>query len=229
MLFHSDSTQIPNSLKSNSKLFNGLDQYGSNLFISPLKIAPISLALLQSHMSKGAKLIYLLTDFELFSEDSILLRLNQMTQVKCLNNQKILLIHSDISPNLVRLMKQWNENGGVSYPIPLSMDLNIELNQWQQELNPVAIDGHLTLSSLPHITNSMAIALEADWGVAGTLSMITIATESTASRLTGITGLTWEQIQDIRNWVQLKDGYELQYSRLSSSDLQIREGYDNAV
>jgi hypothetical protein len=226
MIFYSNS--FDNSLlKSHGKPFDDLESYGANLYVSPFALKPMSFDMMQSQIASGAKLIYVITDIGLFDYERFLKQLDTMKRLKGRSSQFVAIV-IESSDNMVYchdLMYDWNERGGTSYFVPNTNDLYLYLQRFEKELNRMAIDGRMTLLSLPHVTSEIADRL-IEYGLGNAIQLLTVSTTNTTNRLSELTGLNAKQIGDIRKWFQLEDGYEMSVYRPNGNELAIRDDHD---
>jgi hypothetical protein len=193
-----------------ANIWSDIEQYGASIYVSPYALAPKSQAMLQQQMSTGAKLIRLVQDAELFRESEIVRHLDEMSTVKAYPNQFVLLVHDAVDKinHYDELLIAWNEKGGASYFVPSTVDLFLWLTKIERQIDARPYDIRQTLLSLPHVTNEIAERL-CEFG-AQAFQLLTIRRGS----LEGLTGLTEQQIQDIRSYLELPDDYELIPSRI---------------
>jgi hypothetical protein len=193
-----------------ANIWSDIERYGASIYVSPYALAPKSQAMLQQQMSTGAKLIRLVQDAELFRESEIVRHLDEMSIVKAYPNQFVLLVHdaADKINHYDELLIAWNEKGGTSYFVPSTVDLFLWLTKIERQIDARPYDIRQTLLTLPHVTNEIAERL-CEFG-AQAFQLLTIRRGS----LEGLTGLTEQQIQDIRSYLELPDDYELIPSRI---------------
>jgi hypothetical protein len=205
MIFRSPSVPL-----TRANIWSDAEKYGANLFVSPYTLSPKSQTMLQQQMNAGAKLIRLVQDAELFRETEIVRHLDEMRIVKGRANQFVLLVHDmvDRLNHYGELLIEWNEKGGASYFVPNTVDLSLWLSKIERQVNRQPYDMRQTLLSLPHVTNEIADRLH-EFG-SQAFQLLTIRHGSLAD----LTGLDEQQVQDIRNYLELPDDYELIPSRI---------------
>lgn len=204
MILRSPSVSI-----ERATIWSDIELYGANIYLSPYALAPRSIQMLQQQMHTGAKLIHLVQDAELFRETEIVRHLDEMRIVRAQSNQFVLLIadSEDRLHHYDELVFVWNENGGVSY-MTSSVDLSLWLSRLERTMKRRDYDMRQTLLTLPHVTNEIADRLH-EFG-AQAFQLLTIR----HGALTDLTGLNEQQIQDIRQYLELPDEYELIPSRI---------------
>lgn len=221
MIFHNDLNLDVGRVVDDNGAWQGF-----NILVSPTPLPPpTTSAAIELHLQKGAILIYLLHEPDLFghANDRLALQRDSYgTQV----NQRMLLLVADKEQRQIyqEPAREWMLEGGIAHVLPDVMDTGAFLSKLEKGVTVRDVSLVDWFSMLPEIDKDRAKKLVEEYG-SRAIELFTISTDperETVLRLPGFEGMSLAQLRRVRDFFELDSDKELRTFEVTEEEVEDR-------